>query len=170
MNIDMKDGITSMVKKFAPSTINQYGVTLAPYLFLLFNAWRLSCFAEHAFLPHRVIEMLTHDPERQDTIVYKMKALGRCFDNCLRENIYREYLARWVRMCAFNFPAWDRTGVLCPENTVTKARRIMDTIRCLIVFTCFATTENVSETAYWLASRNYLSVINYWGVVQTFVP
>ncbi|QLG70072.1 hypothetical protein HG535_0A00110 [Zygotorulaspora mrakii] len=163
LNIDMKDGITSMVKKFAPSTINQYGVTLAPYLFLLFNAWRLSCFAEHAFLPHRVIEMLTHDPERQDTIVYKMKALGRCFDNCLRENIYREYLARWVRMCAFNFPAWDRTDVPCPENTVTKARRIMDTIRCLIVFTCFATTENVSETAYWLASRNYLSVINYWG-------
>ncbi len=163
LNIDMKDGITSMVKKFAPSTINQYGTTLAPMLFLLFNAKRLSSFEGHPFLANQGVSLLMQDLEGTDNIEEKMKVLGHCFNSCLRDNDHREYLARWVRMCAFNFAAWESFDTPCPENTVTKARRLMDTVRCLLSFTCFATTENISETAYWFTSRAYIPVVNFWG-------
>lgn len=163
LNIDMKDGITSMVKKFAPSTIEHYGATLAPMLFLLFNAYRLSSFDKHPFLANHDISLLKQDIEGRDNIEQKTKVLGRCFHNCLRDNDHREYMARWVRMCAFNFPAWEGFDAPCPENTVTKARRLMDTVRCLLIFTCFATTENISETAYWFTSRAHIPVVNFWG-------
>lgn len=82
--LDMKARIASMVKKFAPDTINQYGAKLAPMLFLLFNAWRLSPFEGYPFLGSHGIDLLFSEPERCDTGAAKMQELGNCFGSGIR--------------------------------------------------------------------------------------
>ncbi|QLG72925.1 hypothetical protein HG535_0D06370 [Zygotorulaspora mrakii] len=92
-----------------------------------------------------------------------MEILGRRFSSCIRSDEYREYLVRWVRMCPFDFPTWDSFELACPETTVSKVRRLLDTIRCLVRFTCFATTENAKEPGKWFTSGTFLPPENFWS-------
>ncbi|QLG70968.1 hypothetical protein HG535_0A09180 [Zygotorulaspora mrakii] len=141
VNKDMKAGIASMVKTLSPNTINLYVVNLGHKLFVLFNGHRLSPFEEYAFLPEDEIILLTENLEIKEKVSEKMEILGRCFSSCIRSDEYREYLVRWVRMCPFDFPTWASFELACPENTVSKVRRLLDTIQFLVRCTSFATTE-----------------------------
>ncbi|QLG71665.1 hypothetical protein HG535_0C00115 [Zygotorulaspora mrakii] len=141
VNKDMKAGIASMVKTLSPNTINLYVVKLAHKLFVLFNGHRLSPFEEYAFLPEDEISLLTENLEIKEKVSEKMEILGRCFSSCIRSDEYREHLVRWICMCPFDFPTWDSFELACPENTVSKVRRLLDTIQFLVRFTSFATTE-----------------------------
>ena len=42
-------------------------------------------------------------------------------------------------------------------------RRLIDAIRCLVMFSCFAYTEDVQEVGEWFTSGSSLSLQNFWG-------
>lgn len=65
-------------------------------------------------------------------------------------------------MCAFDYTAWNSFALPCPENTVTKVRRMLDTVRCLVRFTCFVSTYNVKEPGRWFTSGTGLSPGSFW--------
>ena len=130
LNLDMKDGITSMVKRFSPHTIDEYGSRIAPALFLLLNASRLSCFQNASFVSEELAATLKQDLDSLEGIPRKMRVLGELFSECIESDLHREYLVRWVRLCAFRFHEWDIFTSPCPENTVTRMRKLMDVIRC----------------------------------------
>lgn len=67
-NLEMKDGISSMVKKLSPNTIDQYGARLGEVLFILFNSLRLSAFQECPFLTKQSVDALLQDMEKKDNI------------------------------------------------------------------------------------------------------
>ena len=166
LSVDMKDGITAMVKKLSPDTVDEYGYRLGPLVFLLFHARKLSNFRDLTFISEDKIDILDKDMDDILKIPEKMKTLGEILQKCMTSDSHRDYLVRWIRLCSFSFYNWTDFNQPCPVHRSGQMRRQLDVVRCFVMFTCFAKlkrNDDISEMGRIFSSGSALPLNNFWS-------
>lgn len=166
LNVDMKDGIAAMVKKFSPDTVDEYGYRLGPLFFLLLHARKLSNFRDLTFISEDKIDILGKDMDDLLKVPGKMRIVGDMLQKCITSDAHRDYMVRWIRLCSFSFNNWNDFHQPCPVHRSGQMRRQLDVVRCFVVFTCFATVKSndeISKMGQTFSSGSALPLNNFWS-------